>query len=90
MLQHEYDQSTQNYVKTNVCEHAALVGNDGVFWAVSSEWPGLNNYTHVYEENGEQKSCEVNELKHLHAIASGNRSPQECGIRLFNDALTWV
>ena len=28
----------------NVCEHAAIIGNDGSPWAQTSNFPGLSEY----------------------------------------------
>ena len=55
-IQHKYDVKTSEYTKTNLCEHAAIYGNDGTAWAVSSNWPGLNEYVHTMdaEDGGTQ------------------------------------
>jgi len=50
-IQHKYNVDKKEYVKLNICQHAAIYGNDGTAWAVSSDWPGLNEYQHEIEND---------------------------------------
>lgn len=62
-IQHKYDTTLKDYTKTNICQHAAIVGNDGVAWAVSSDWPGLNEYQHqITGDDGMRKDVPINEF----------------------------
>jgi hypothetical protein len=74
LLQHDYDIKKQEYKKTNVSQHAAIYGNDGTAWAVSSAWPGLNEYKHTMEgDEGNSIEIAVNEFKCALGAAGGSR-----------------
>ena len=73
-LQHTYDQAVKDYSQTNICQHAAIIGNDGVAWAVSSDWPGLTEYQHPQEQDdGSIVNTEVNEFKTVMGAAQALR-----------------
>ena len=65
-IQHKYDTAKAEYTKTNICQHAAIIGNDGVAWAVSSDWPGLTEY-------GTTRDVLVNEFRCALGAAQGKR-----------------
>ncbi len=90
-IQHKYDVNKKDYVKTNICQHAAIIGNDGIAWAVSSNWPGLNEYQHPLElEDGTTRDTPVNEFKCALGAANSNRMPSAAGIRMGNEKYIFV
>ncbi len=73
-IQHKYDAAKAEYTKTNICQHAAIIGNDGVAWAVSSDWVGLNEYMHPLEQDdGTFRDVPVNEFRCALGAAQGKR-----------------
>ena len=67
----------------NVCQHAAIIGNDGTAWATTSDWPGLSEYEQEVEnESGGTTNVKVNEHKCAMAASAGNRMPSVAGIRM--------
>lgn len=72
-IQHKYSAEKKDYVKTNLCAHAAIIGKDGCEWAVSSNWPILKEYMHKQEQDdGSVKDVSVNEFKCCLGAATGN------------------
>ena len=85
LLQHKYDKEKKDYTRTNLCEHAAIIGNDGVAWAVSSDWPLLKEYNHSYvDEANQPQQVLINEFNCLVAVSNGSRSPTPAGILMGN------
>ena len=83
-LQNKYDSTTQKYLLTNVCEHAAICGLDGSVWAASA---GFNLYNYAFNlqlEDGSTKSVNVNEFVTALEATKGNRKGSEAGIRMAN------
>ena len=63
-VQHKYSKKKGEYLTTNMVQHAAIYGNDGTAWAVSSDWPGLNEYKHPLDMgDGTTKDVVVDEFK---------------------------
>lgn len=90
-IQHKYDAIKSEYSKTNIVQHAAIIGNDGVAWAVSSDWPGLTEYQHPLEqEDGSFRDILVNEFKCAKEAALGKRMPTQAGIRMGNEKYIFV
>ena len=84
-IQHKYRPDKEQYFTVNICQHAAIYGEDGTAWAVSSDWPGLTEYQHPLEqEDGTTRNVMVNEFKCALAVAGGNRQPTEAGVRMGN------
>ena len=82
-IQNNYVVKKATYTKMNVCQHAAIIGNDGTPWATTSEWPGLTEYEHEQElDDGSTTKIKVNEFKCAIAASVGNRMPTAAGIRL--------
>ena len=91
MILHKYNKKSQQWTKTNICEHAAIYGLDGTAWAVSSEWPGLSEYMFdVEQDDGGTIPCKVNEFQCALAAANGRRKPSEAGIRMGNEKFVFV
>jgi len=67
-------------------KHAAIYGDDGTAWSVSSDWPGLTEYQHpMQQDDGSTRNVLVNEFKGLLSVTSGNAMPTEAGVRLGNE-----
>ena len=66
----------------NVCEHAAIIGNDGTLWASTKDWPGLTEYDFELETLEGTQMIKVNEHKAALAASVGNRNPTVAGIRM--------
>ena len=82
-IQNSYSAKKGSYMKMNVCQHAAIIGNDGSPWATTSEWPGLSEYEHEQDtEDGGTTNVKVNEHKAAMQAAVGNRTPTIAGIRM--------
>ena len=63
MILHKFNKSKQEWTKTNICQHAAIIGMDGTAWAVSAEWPGLTEYMFdCPQEDGSTVPVKVNEF----------------------------
>jgi hypothetical protein len=63
MIQHEYQFMQKGYGTLNIVNHAAIIGDDGTAWAVSSDWPGLSEYqTPLEQEDGTTKNVLINEF----------------------------
>ena len=70
-------------MKMNVCEHAAIIGNDGSIWACTKDFPELTEYdAEVEKDDGSFHTVNVKELAIAKAITTGNRTPSAAGIRL--------
>jgi hypothetical protein len=53
----------KGYGTLNLVNHAAIIGDDGTAWAVSSDWPGLTEYqTPLEQEDGTIKNVLINEF----------------------------
>ena len=66
----------------NVCQHAAIIGNDGTPWATSSDFPPLTEYDFDLEGLEGTQKIKVNEHKCALMVAGGNRNPTAAGVRL--------
>ena len=67
----------------NVCQHAAIIGNDGTPWATTSEFTPLTEYDFEVEaDGGGNSTIKVNEFRCAQLAASGNRNPTAAGVRL--------
>uniref|UniRef100_A0A7S3HVI3 Profilin n=1 Tax=Favella ehrenbergii TaxID=182087 RepID=A0A7S3HVI3_9SPIT len=66
----------------NVCEHGAIIGNDGSPWATTSNFPGLSEYDFELDSIEGKQMIKVNEHKAAMAAAAGNRNPSAAGVRL--------
>lgn len=83
-LQNRYDATTGQYTLTNVCEHAAIYGQDGTPWAASAGF-ALHNYEFdLTQEDGSVKKVPVNEFVSVLEATKGNRKGTEAGIRMNN------
>merc|ERR1712060_31147 len=69
-------------MKMNVCEHAAIIGNDGTPWAHTAGWPALTEYDFELEGLEGTTNVKVNEFKAALMVAGGNRNPTAAGVRL--------
>ena len=91
MLQHSCDRDRKDYSRTNCCEHAAIIGNDGIAWAVSSDWPLLKEYNHTFtNDQGGQSEILVNEFNCAMGVANGNRSPCAAGILMGSQKYAYI
>ena len=62
-IQNSYSVKKGSYIKMNVCEHAAIIGNDGTPWATTSDFPVLTEYDFELEGLEGTQMIKVNELK---------------------------
>ena len=84
-LQNKYDTATNQYLITNVNEHAAIYGLDGTCWAKTAAF-NLSSYKFDLEdEEGKKKSVDVNEFVTALEASKGNRKGSEAGIRMNNE-----
>ena len=91
MIQHKYMKKKQEWSKTNICQHAAIYGLDGTAWAVSSDWPGLNEYLFEVEmDDGSKRDIKVNEFQCALAASNGRRKPSDAGIRMCNEKFMFI
>ena len=82
-VQNAYSTKKNQYLKMNVSEHAAIIGNDGSIWACTKDFPELTEYECEFENaDGEMQTVKVNELAIAKAVCSGNRTPSAAGIRI--------
>ena len=83
-IQNSFSAKKQTYMKMNVCEHAAIIGNDGTPWATTSNWPELTEYEYDLEtdEPGVTQKIKVNEHKAALMASTGNRNPTAAGVRM--------
>lgn len=71
------------FTVTNVCEHAAIYGLDGIPWATTKNWPGFHEYDHPLEqEDGSTTNVKVNEFGCAVKVAEGTRMPTAAGVRM--------
>ena len=71
------------FTVTNVCDHAASYGQDGVLWAASKNWPGFHEYDHPLEQDdGSTTNIKVNEFNCALKVAGGTRMPTAAGVRM--------
>tara|TARA_B100000787_G_scaffold66146_1_gene48530 strand:- start:78 stop:584 length:507 start_codon:yes stop_codon:yes gene_type:complete len=83
----KYDFETNAVTLGNVCDAAAIYGNDGSCWAYSANFPELTSYQFVVEgmTESENQTVDVNEVDAATKVANGDRKPSgAAGIRLGN------
>ena len=81
-IQNSFSAKKGTYMKMNVCQHAAIIGNDGTPWAQTSEFPALTEYEFELDSLEGKSMVKVNEHKCATACATGNRNPTAAGVRL--------
>ena len=87
MIEHRFNKKKQQWTKTHIVNSAAIYGKDGTPWAVSANWPGLQEYEMEQEtENGNQ-IVQVNEFAIVDTVSGGVRKP---GIRIGNQKYGFV
>ena len=81
-IQNSFAVKKGTYIKMNVCQHAAIIGNDGTPWVTTSEWPALTEYEFDLEGLEGTSKIKINEHKCAIQVAAGNRNPTAAGVRL--------
>ena len=81
-IQNSWSAKKGAYIKMNVCEHAAIIGNDGSPWAQTANFPGLSEYDFELDTMEGKQNIKVNEHKAALAASGGNRNPSAAGVRL--------
>ena len=83
LLLNMWSKKQEQFIRSNVSEHAAIIGLDGTTWASSPKWPGLNEYDHPLEgDDGSVTTIKINELECAKAASNGQRNPTAAGIRM--------
>ena len=63
-IQNNFVVKKGTYTKMNVCQHAAIIGNDGTPWATTSEFTPLTEYDFEVEaDGGGNSTIKVNEFR---------------------------
>ena len=81
-LQNKFDQATNSYTLTNICEYAGIFGLDGSPWALSSGFQLTTYEFDLVGEDGTAKKVNVNEFTTALEASKGNRKGSEAGIRM--------
>ena len=87
MMEHKFNKKKQQWTKTHIVNSAAIYGKDGTPWAVSHNWPGLQNYEVTEETEYGPKTNQVNEFATMDSVSGGIRKP---GISIGQQKYTFV
>ena len=89
---HKMNYETNTYEIENLCDSAAIYGQDGAAWAWTPGFPEINAYTFTIEgmSAADSKKVEVDEFQNCLKASDGNRNPSEAGIRIGGEKYMFV